>query len=66
MTPVLIGMLLTTTSSLFLLDAAAKPNTAHTVSRTVSGTLTCPNGDIASSATLVFGVTQYQEFRVIT
>src|SRR5688572_4860385 len=66
MTPVLLGMLLAISSTLFLLEASAKPNTAHTASGTLSGTLTCPNGDVASSATLVFGVTQYQDFRDIT
>jgi hypothetical protein len=66
MTPLLLGMLLTISSTLFLLEAAAKPNTAGTASGTLSGTLTCPNGDVASSPTLVFGVTQYQDFRDIT
>jgi hypothetical protein len=67
---VLIGMLLIISSTLlFLLDvAAAKLNTAHTASSigTLSGTITCPNGEAASSATIVFGVTQYHDYRDIT
>lgn len=44
---------------------AAQPNTAHVASGTLSGTITCPNGD-ASSATIVFGVTQYHDYSDIT
>jgi hypothetical protein len=66
MAPVLTGLLLIVFSTLVLLeDAAAQPNTAHVASGTGSGTLTCPNGD-TSSATIVFGVEQYHDYREIT
>jgi hypothetical protein len=63
---VVVGILfiISCTSVLFR-DATAQPNTAHVASGTLSGTITCPNGD-TSSATLVFGVTQYHDYRDIT
>jgi len=63
--PVLIGMLLIVPSTLFSLDVAAQPNTAHVASGTLSGTITCPNGD-TSFATLRFGASEYHNYRDIT
>jgi hypothetical protein len=66
---VLLGMLfITSASTLTLLQdaAAAQPNTSHVaVGESLSGTLTCPNGD-SSSAILRFGVEQYHDYRGIT
>ena len=60
-------LLIISASTLILLqDASAAPrNTANVASGTLSGTLTCPNGD-SSSAILRFGATQYHDFRGIT
>jgi hypothetical protein len=64
----LIGMLLIISASTLILlqDAsAAPPNTANVAAGSLSGTLTCPNGD-SSSAVLRFGVEQFHDYRGIT
>lgn len=64
--PMLIGMLLIIPSTVVLFeDAEAQRNTNRVAAGTLSGTVTCPNGD-SSSATLLFGVEQYHDYRGIT
>lgn len=67
MTSTLIGVqLLIISFTAFPLNTAeAQQNIAHVASGTLSGTLTCPNGD-SSSATLSFGVEQYRNYRDFT
>ena len=66
MVPILMGMLLIITSTVVLFeDAEAQRNTNRVAAGTLSGTVTCPNGD-SSSATLLFGVEQYHDYRGLT
>jgi len=46
-------------------DATPQLNTPHAASGPLGGSLTCPNGD-SSSATLLFGVEDYHDYRGIT
>jgi hypothetical protein len=46
-------------------DATPQLNTPHAASGPLGGSLTCPNGD-SSSATLLFAVEDYHDYRGIT
>jgi hypothetical protein len=63
-----IGTLIVISASTLALSQgalAAPPNTDNVAAGTLSGTLTCPNGD-SSSAILRFGVEQYHDYRGLT